>query len=206
MPRPKKTKEEIHAMREKILDVTEAILQDDGPEAISSRAIADRLGMSHMSLFTYFENQAAIESALRDRLLSNWSDVFKNIRERALTEEITPLVEEMLGLLVTIARENPNLYRMGWVVSEKGSQHLQKGQQKKLIATDPLADLLRIGMERGDFAKRDPLLAATTALGMVNMPFILFHTGRIDDPEFRDQIIDEVLSAAMHYLKKSDPK
>ena len=57
MPRPKKTEEEIHAMREKILDVTQTILEEDGPEAITSRAIAERLGMSHMSLFTYFENQ-----------------------------------------------------------------------------------------------------------------------------------------------------
>lgn len=204
MPRPKKTEEEIHAMREKILDVTQTILEEDGPGAITSRAIAKRLGMSHMSLFTYFQNQTALESALRDRLLSNWSGVFDNIRDRALTEDLIPLVVEMLGLLVTFARENPNLYRMGWVVSEKGSQHLQKGQQKKLIATDPLANLLKIGMERGNFAKRDPLLAATTVLGMVNMPFILFHTGRIDDPGFRDQMVEEVLSAAMQYLKRTD--
>ena len=40
MPRPKKTTEEINAMREKILDVTQAIVKEDGPQAISSRAIA----------------------------------------------------------------------------------------------------------------------------------------------------------------------
>jgi hypothetical protein len=90
---------------------------------------------------------------------------------------------------------------MGGVVSEIGNQHLQKGLQKKLIATDPLANLLKIGMERGDFAKRDTLLAATTALGMVNMPFILFHTGRIDNPGFRDQVVEEVFTAALIYLK-----
>jgi AcrR family transcriptional regulator len=201
MPRPKKTEEEVQAMREKIIDVAQSILRDEGPEAISSRSIAERLGMSHMSLFTYFENQAAIETAVQNRLLANWSSIFIMIKERALTEDITLLVEEMLGLLVTFALENPNLYRMGWVVSEKGNQYLKKRQKKQLIATDALAYLLRIGMQRGDFIKRDPLLAATTALGMVNMPFILFHTGRIDDPEFRDQIIDEMLSAAVHYLK-----
>ncbi len=201
MPRPKKTDEEIRAMREKILDVTAAILQEDGPDAITSRAIAKRLGMSHMSLFTYFENQAAILSALRNRLLSTWSSLFEEITERALSEDIPPLVEEILGNLVTFAQENPNLYRMGWVIPEKHNQLLVEFQHRKLIAADVLASLLKTGMERGDFVTRDPLLAATTALGMVNVPFILFHTGRINDPVFRDQMVAEVLSAAMLYLK-----
>jgi AcrR family transcriptional regulator len=201
MPRPKKTAAEIQAMREKILDVTLAILKEDGPDAITSRAIAKRLGMSHMSLFTYFENQAAIVSALRKRMLSNWLTLFEEISERALTEAIPPLVEELLGILVTFARENPNLYRMGWVTPDKRNQPLGEFQKRNLIAADLLASLLELGMERGDFISRDPLLTATTALGMVNVPFILFHTGRIDDPGFRDRMVDEVFSAAMLYLK-----
>lgn len=181
--------------------MTQTILREDGPEAITSRVIAKRLGMSHMSLFTYFENQAAIASALRNRMLSDWSSLFKKIEERALTEDIPPLVEELLGLLVTFARENPNLYRMGWVIPDKGKQPLGEFQNKKLIAADLLANLLGMGMERGDFAKRDPLLAATTVLGMVNVSFILFHTGRINDPVFRDHMVVEVLSAVKMYLK-----
>lgn len=53
MPRPKKTDVEIQAMREKILDVALAILDEDGPEAITSRAVAERMKVAHMSLFTY---------------------------------------------------------------------------------------------------------------------------------------------------------
>jgi hypothetical protein len=154
-----------------------------------------------MSLFTSIENQAAIASALRARMLSDWSNLFQEIAKRALTEDIPPLVEESLGILVTFALENPNLYRMGWVIPDKGNQLLEEFQNKKLIDADLLASLLELGMERRDFAERDPLLAATTALGMVNVPFILYHTGRIDDPGFRDQMVDEVLSAVMLYLK-----
>jgi AcrR family transcriptional regulator len=53
MPRPKKTDSERQAMRERILDSALAILREEGPEAITSRAIARRMGLSHMSLFTY---------------------------------------------------------------------------------------------------------------------------------------------------------
>ena len=202
MPRPKKTATEIQTMREKILDVALEIVIAEGPQAATSRAIAKQLDVSQMSLFTYFENQAGIVSALRNRMLSNWASVFEKIKERALTEDIPPLVKELLGMLVAFAKDNPNIYRMGWVVPEEGNPYLEEGQQKKLIAADFLASLLELGIERGDFAERDPLLAATTALGMVNVPFILFHTGRIDDPAFRDQMVDEVLSAAMGYLGK----
>ena len=202
MPRPKKTATEIQTMREKILDVALEIVIAEGPQAATSRAIAKQLDVSHMSLFTYFENQAAIVSALRNRMLSNWASVFEKLKERALTEDIPPLVKELLGMLVAYAKAHPNIYRMGWVVPEEGNPYLEKGQQKKLIAADLLASLLEMGIERGDFAERDPLLAATTALGMVNMPFILFHTGRIDNPVFRDQMVDEALLAAMGYLAK----
>jgi hypothetical protein len=37
---------------------------------------------------------------------------------------------------------------------------------------------------------------------MVNTPFILFHTGKLIDPLLRDRMVDEVLFAAMTYLKK----
>ena len=54
MPRPKKTTVEIESMRGQVLDTAFAILQSEGSEAITSRAIAERLGVAHMSLFTYF--------------------------------------------------------------------------------------------------------------------------------------------------------
>jgi len=201
MPRPKKTAEEIHAMREKIIDTTLEILLEDGSEAISCRNIAERMGVSHMSLFTYFENQAEILSALRNKMRSNWSNIFEDVKERSSTEDIPLLVEELLGRLVAFARENPNLYRLSWVVPDKGKQPLGEFQTRKLIAADPLANLLESGMAQGDFVARDPFLAANTVLGMVNMPFILYHNDRITDPIFRDRMVEEVITVVMIYLK-----
>ncbi len=72
MPRPKMTPAQLEATREQILDTALAILQESGPEAITSRAIAERMGVAHMSLYTYFENQAAILRALSTRELARW--------------------------------------------------------------------------------------------------------------------------------------
>jgi len=57
-----------------------------------------------------------------------------------------------------------------------------------------------LGIERGIFAGRDPLLAAATAFSMVNAPLFLYHSGRLQDAALRDQIVEETLNAAMDYL------
>ncbi len=201
MPRPKKTDEEIQAMREKILDVTLAILKENGPEAITSRAIAKRLKISHMSIFTYFKNQADIRSALRERVVAEVRAPLDAIEARAQTEDIPTLVEEIWALFITFAHENPQLHRLAWITPEAERLDIEANKEYQLAVVRQLGRILKLGMERGDFESRDPQLAALTVVGMVNMPFVLYHTGKLPDETLRDRMVDEVFSAAMGYLK-----
>ena len=202
MPRPKKTTAELEAMREQILDTTYSILQEEGPEAISSRTIAERMGVAHMSLYTYFENQAAILRALREREMAKWRAKQQLIEQCSETEDINQVVQDMLVFFISFARENPNLYRLAWVMPEVSGKSLLESRQRVQMTVGQLAQLVTLGIEQGAFESHDPFLAASTALGMVNMPFILFHTGKIAEPVLRDRMVDEVLAAAMCYLKK----
>ena len=202
MPRPKKTPAQLEATREKILDVALSILQESGPEALTSRAIAEDLGVAHMSLFTYFENHAAILRALRERELSKWQAQQQVFEQRATPENIVQVVEDVLRLYIDFARENPNLYRLAWVMPEFGIESPEENRQRTLNTVGHLAGLLQLGMEAGIFENREPLLSAGTALAMVNTPYILFHNGKLIDPIMRDRMVEEVFSAAMGYLKK----
>ena len=67
MPRAKRTEQEIEAMRIRILDTALALLRQEGLEGESTRKIADRIGVSHMRLYSYFENCSAIIGLLRER-------------------------------------------------------------------------------------------------------------------------------------------
>ena len=202
MPRPKKTPAQLEATREKILDISLSILQKDGPEAVTSRAIAEGLGVAHMSLFTYFENHAAILRALRERELSKWQAQQQDFEQRANSKNILQVVESVLRHYIDFARENPNLYRLAWVMPEIGIESSEENRLRTLNTVGHLASLLQLGMEAGVFENREPLLAAGTALAMVNTPFILFHNGRLADPIMRDRVVEEVFSATMGYLKK----
>jgi AcrR family transcriptional regulator len=202
MPRPKKTSVQIEAGREKILDTALAILEESGPEAISSRGIAERMGMAHMSLYSYFENQAAIMRALSQREMAKWRGHQAVFEQRAETEDIRRVVEDYLGFFIAFARENPNLYRMAWVLPEVGGESPEENRQRMQATIGQLAHLLSLGMGRGVFERREPFLAAGTVLGIVNMPYILFHSGKLADAGLRDRMVEEVLKAAMGYLKK----
>ncbi len=202
MPRPKKTPAQLESTREKILDISLSILQKDGPEAVTSRAIAEGLGVAHMSLFTYFENHAAILRALRERELSKWQAQQQDFEQRANSTNILQVVESVLRHYIDFARENPNLYRLAWVMPEIGIESSEENRLRTLNTVGHLASLLQPGMEAGVFENREPLLAAGTALAMVNTPFILFHNGRLADPIMRDRVVEEVFSATMGYLKK----
>jgi AcrR family transcriptional regulator len=201
MPRPKKTPAQLETTREQILDTALAILQESGPEAISSRAIAERMGVAHMSLYTYFENQAAILRALREREMSKWSKQQQVFAQRAQTESLPQVVADLLGFFIAFARENPNLYRMAWVMPEAIGENPAENRQRMQTTVSQLAYLLKLGMERGDFAPREPFLAAGVVLAMVNTPFTLFHSGKLIDPALRDRMVDEILLAALGYLK-----
>jgi len=190
-------------MREQILDTAYAILQTSGPEALTSRAIAEQMGMAHMSLFTYFKNQAAIRAALREREMSKMRAREDRIEQHAKTQEISKVVQELLELYIDFARENPNLYRLAWVMPEIGFESQEESRQRMQATVGRLSALVKLGMERGAFEMRDPLLAAGTVLGMVNMPYILFYSGKLVNPVMRDLMVKEVLSATLTYLKKS---
>lgn len=202
MPRPKKTTAQLESTREKILDTALSILQVRGYEAITTRAIAESLGVAHMSLFTYFENHAAILRALRERELSKWRAQEQEFVQRAASENITQVVEDFLRYHIDFARENPNLYRLAWIMPEIGVESPEESLQRMQATVEHLAGLLQLGMESGVFENRNPSLAAGTALAMVNTPYTLFHSGKLVDPNMRDLMLEEVFSIIMNYLKK----
>ncbi len=160
------------------------------------------MGVAHMSLFTYFKNQAAILGALRERELAKWHAKQQTFERRAQTEDVTQVVQALLEFYIAFANEDPNLYYLAWVMPEMGAESPAENRRRMMATVEHLANLLELGMERGVFEKRAPFLAASTVLGMVNMPFILFQSGKLIDATLRDSMVDEVLSAAMTYLKK----
>jgi len=200
MPRPKHTEEEREAMRERILDATHALLLEHGYDALTTRAIADRLGVSHMVLYTYFENHDALIQALRARLREEREASRAEALRQAEAGDVTAVMRESLMRYVTMAKEHPRMYTFMWVQPIPLDPLCHEPHRPYQGNVRYLAQLAQLGMERGVFASRDPTLAAATVFAIIHAPSMFYHNGRLTDENLRDQMSAEALEAAMRYL------
>jgi hypothetical protein len=93
---------------------------------------------------------------------------------------------------------------MAWVLPEKALGDPAENRQNMRRHVETLAHLLSVGMKEGTFAQRDAGTAAAAVLGMIFLPHILFHTGKLVDPDLRNRLIGEMHTAAMLYLQTAE--
>ena len=105
MPRPRKTETELADMRARILDAAYQVLLERGYQGLSARAIAEKLGVAHMALYTYFPNQAAILQALAEREMAAIHAQQECFERRAESEDIVHVVRGRAGILPRVRAE-----------------------------------------------------------------------------------------------------
>lgn len=195
MSRPKMTDAHRQRIRGQIMDRAYEILIEKGPESISSRAIAQHLDLTHMGLFTYFPNQAAILQALAEREQQKLLEKLQPYKQRAQHEDIALVLKGMLVQFQQFAREKPNLYQLIWIEPEV---NIPPHWMQPTI--DLVAGLIRIGVDKSVFDVNDAQRASILVLSLVNMPFMLSACGKISRDESLDQLSQEALETAMNYL------
>ncbi len=200
MSRPKMTASHRQQMRENILDSAYSILIEKGPEHISSRAVAEHLDLTHMGLFTYFPSQPAILQALSEREQLKTLDQLMLLTTRSGLKNFPIIVEEALIFFQKSAENNPNVFRLAWIMPEMAGEGT--GQAHWMQPTiDLMARLIRAGSEQGSFMVSDPEFAATMVICIVNMPYILSYCGKITGSELREKMAQAAISEAMRYLR-----
>jgi AcrR family transcriptional regulator len=198
MPRAKKTEQEIQAMRARILDAALALLKQQGPEGVSIRKIAERIGVSHMLLYSYFENRAEIICSLRERGFKQMEAFCAESLRRAETGDALAQVRALLERFIRISHEHPMLYQLAW----RRDLSWRADPQNVTAILEHLSQLIRLCIERGQCIERDPRLAATLAFGLVNGTLMLYHSlpalGQTDQAELEREVIE----AAVTYLTR----
>ncbi|HNT74543.1 MAG TPA: TetR/AcrR family transcriptional regulator [Anaerolineae bacterium] len=203
MPRPKQTEEERDVMRERILDAAYDLLMEQGMDALTTRVIAERLGVSHMVLYTYFENHDALVQALRARLREEREASRAEALRQAENGDVVAVMRDSLARYTQSAKEHPKMYTFMWVQPIACDQTCPEPHRPFQGNVRHLAQLAQLGMERGVFAQRDPTLAAAAVFAIVQAPLLLYLNGRLNDEELRDQLSVEALEAAMGYLMRN---
>jgi AcrR family transcriptional regulator len=205
MPRPKKSAAEITAMREQILDAALTLLQEQGIEDLSIRKIADQIGVSHMSLYTYFDNRAAIVQALRERGFQQMEAFCSTSLHRAETGDALEQVRASLAWFIRLSHDHPQLYQLAWRRANNGASFRVDSRNLTKVL-EHLTSLIQLGIARGQCVHRDPTVAAVMTFSIINGTLMLYHNIAAMTEVQRDLLEAEMMEAAMTYLTQQDPK
>jgi AcrR family transcriptional regulator len=197
MAASKRTEQETKEMRERILDATLELLRQEGLKGVSIRKIADRIGVSHMLLYSYFENRAAILQALRERGFKEMEALFAESLTGAEAGDALVQLRASLGRFIQLAQEYPKLYQLAW---RGATSWVGDDSQQLTPLLEHLSRPIQLGIERGQCIERDPALAAVIIFGIVNGTLMLYHSVSALGQIGQAQVETEVIEAAMTYL------
>jgi len=200
MARPKNSPQKIEKMRNDMMDAVIDLLDEIPPEKVSIRMIAEKIGVSHMVFYTYFKDRSEIMKALIQRQSERIEKHFEGLKERTQQDSVKDVLLGLLTDYAATAVEHPKIFRMFWM-TEKAAR---KSSINKFEHIEPLfeklADLLKIGMDKGEFKVRDPRIAAVTILSSLNSPIIMNICGKIPSGVSCDELLGEIKQEVITYL------
>jgi AcrR family transcriptional regulator len=194
----KRTEQEIEMMQNRIRDATVELVRQEGLEGVSIRNIAERVGVSHMLLYSYFENRAAIIQSVRERGYQHMEASFAESLRRAETGDALVQVRASLGRFIQLAQEYPKIYQLAW----RSASSWRVDSQNMATSVEHFSRLIQLCIERGQCIERDPALAAVMVFGIVNGTLMLYHSISALGQVEKAQLETEVIEAAMTYLTK----
>ena len=97
---------------ERILGAAAVLIEEGGVEAVTTRAIAERAGITAPSLYRFFADREQVLDALIEQHLERLSGLLAGAEANWTPSSVTELVERELGFYVAYFKENRNAARL----------------------------------------------------------------------------------------------
>ena len=154
-------------MREQILGAARRIVQEQGIEALTMRAVAAAIGYSAAALYEYFPAKEGIYDALYFEGAEGLSGRLRDVMAALPPEAATTETFARLGRAYrAYAHERPELYRLVLGTAPKVRPGPPPGQEAD--GFNVLVEAARRAVERGDFAPLPPPVIAAAAWAAVH--------------------------------------
>lgn len=180
---------------DRIVDVTARLVDEVGPDRVTTTLIAERAGISVGSIYAYFKHVAAIFDAIVARSIATLETHLRGIRARTDGGDFIESSLEVIDGVVHVYRTAPG-FRALWF-----SHH---------VSPEMLADMRRSDEEQVRFNLNwlhasgrtldfpDPLAALRMYVGLIDKGIDLAF--RVD-PEGDPLMVEETKRAVRHYLE-----
>lgn len=202
MARPKNSPEKIERMRNAMMDAVVELLDDVSPNKVSIRMIAEKIGVSHMVFYTYFEDRSEIMQALIIRQQERIDRHFEGLMAKALREPVADVLRKTLRDYAKTAHKRPKIFRLFWMTPEGSDAEKLENLKHLELALMNLAELLKLGMDKGEFFARDSNMAAVVVLTLINAPLILDLCNKLPFGISCEELLNQTLISIFAYLNK----
>jgi len=183
-------------LRARLIDEAGRILETQGLEAITLRAVAAAAGVSHMAPYRHFADKDSLLAAVAER---GFRALSADMQAAAGAERDMPARLRAFGsAYLGFARRRPALYRLmfGPVLAGKPQSpaFAQAGGEAFAYCADAVAAILR---QRGDVSETEPQALAIATWSLVHGLAMLLIDGRLALPEgahAQEALIGQVLA------------
>src|SRR3954470_912857 len=158
------------ALREEILAVARDLLAETGSEeAVSIRAVADRVGVTPPSIYLHFADKDALLDAVCVEAFTDMHEIMAKAAAGAQDDPVSALAAQGRAY-VACARSRPEHYRLMFM--RRPGHDLEMPTEAEITATAGLStviDTLRIAQQKGVIAQHDdPVRVALTLWSAVH--------------------------------------
>lgn len=162
-----------------------AILEKEGPEAVSMRGVAQAVGITPMAIYHHFPSREALLHTITEREFSKLLSYMQAHPPKGGVE--ARLLAVMIGY-VDYAFAQPRIFDFVFSRPRPGARQFPKDFRARRSPTlNPVADLLAAEMQRGILKKDDVWETAFALWAHVHGYVMLYRAGRValSEKEFR---------------------
>jgi AcrR family transcriptional regulator len=185
---------------DRIARVALAILEKEGPGAVSMRRVAQTVGITPMAIYHHFPNRETLLTTITDR---EFAKLLSHIEAHPLRGTIEQRLIAVMEGYVDYAFAQPRVFDFVFTGVRKGARQFPRDFRARRSPTlNPVADALSAEMHKGRLKRDDVWEVAFALWAHIHGYVLLYRSGRIglSEKEFR-QLLHRSLRRFLHGLK-----
>ncbi len=190
--------------RDQIAEVALAILEAEGPAAVTMRRVAEAVGITPMAIYHHFPNREALLDTITNQ---EFAHLLSYIELRPNAKKSSGSAENQLiskiEFYVNYAFDRPRIFDYVFAESRPNARRYPEDFRARLSPTfNPLVDLLAKLMKAGEIRKDDPYEVALAIWAHTHGYISLYRAGRFNltEDQFR-ALVRRSLRRFIHGLK-----
>jgi AcrR family transcriptional regulator len=185
---------------DRIANAAFRILENEGPEAVSMRRVAEAVGITPMAIYHHFPSREALLNTITNR---EFARLLSFIQAHPLSGGVEDRLLAIMAGYVDYAFAQPRVFDFIFSRPRPGARQFPKDFRARRSPTlNPVADLLEAEMKKGSLKKDDVWEVAFALWAHVHGYVMLYRAGRValSEKEFR-KLLHRSIRRFLHGLK-----